>query len=66
MQVVEQLTGRAPLPWESQVGAVAHTKKFEKPVMQLLYRSSARRLSLRSFQNKCSLILESLLGDPDA
>ena len=63
VQVMEQLAGGAPLPWESEVGTAEHIKTFEKPVMQLLHRSPSRRPSLRTFQHQCSLILESLLGD---
>lgn len=60
---MEQLTGAALLPWEMKMGVMKYTKVFEKPVMQLLHRDPAQRLSVRAFQNKCSVILDSLLDD---
>jgi hypothetical protein len=61
VQVMRQLMGEAPLPWETRVGVLRDINAFEVPVMRLLHRNPARRASLQTFQDECSAVLAALL-----
>ena len=61
-QVMSQLRGEAPLPWEGELSA--HTLRqlgaFKGPVLQLLRRDPARRASMRSFHDACTKLFASV------
>jgi hypothetical protein len=61
-QVIMQLKGGLPLPWEGAAGAPVRAKLglFCGPVLQLLQRDAERRASLRHFYNLCA----DAIGEP--
>lgn len=59
MQVIQQLLGEQPLPWEGAGLSAAQRSRlgvFRRPVMQLLERDPGRRPSLSQFCDMASSI----------
>ena len=56
MQVIARLKGEMPLPWEGELTAavVRHLGTFRGPVLQLLHRDPAHRISMRRFHIACT------------
>lgn len=57
MQVVAQLLGEEPLPWENMSTADRHKLgAFRGPIMELLNRDPAKRPSMPQFYHNCNSI----------
>ena len=57
MQVVKQLLGEEPLPWERMTVATRKTLgAFKGPIMQLLNRDPSQRPSMAQFYDNCNAI----------
>lgn len=57
MQVVKQLLGEEPLPWERMTVATRKTLgAFKGPIMQLLNRDPSQRPSMSQFYDNCNAI----------
>jgi hypothetical protein len=58
VQVLAQLRGEAPLPWEGdRQNAIILREKlgtFKDPILSLLHRDPSCRESLRNFQSLCT------------
>ena len=56
MQVIARLMGEKPLPWEGGLTAadVRHLGMFRGPVLRLLHRDPAHRISMRRFHIACT------------
>ena len=61
VQVIAQLRGELPLPWEQDTDEGNRNKlgAFKGPVLQLLQRDPARRVSMRRFHDVCSRLFAS-------
>lgn len=59
VQVIQQLLGEQPLPWEGERLTGAQRTRlgvFRRPVLQLLERDPARRPTLQQFCDMCTSI----------
>jgi hypothetical protein len=56
MQVVNQLKGVMPLPWEQEMSSQLQKglEAFKEPVLQLLHREPAQRASMKRFHAACT------------
>ena len=53
---MQRLRGDLPLPWEGELSAAVQRQLgvFKGPVLQLLERNPARRVSMRRFHITCT------------
>jgi hypothetical protein len=56
MQVIEQLRGDVALPWEGEMSLKQQRGlgPFQGPVLQLLHRDPAQRMSMKRFHAACT------------
>jgi hypothetical protein len=56
MQVIEQLRGDTPLPWEGEMSLKQQRRlgPFKGPVLQMLHRDAAQRVSMKRFHAACT------------
>ena len=61
VQVIAQLRGDVPLPWEGELSTEMQRKlgAFKGPVLQLLQREPSRRVSMRRFHVACTKLFAS-------
>lgn len=61
VQAIAQLKGHVPLPWEGELTPDLQRKlgAFKGPVLQLLHRDPARRVSMRRFHVACTKLFAS-------
>ena len=61
VQVIAQLRGDVPLPWEGELSSdtVRKLGAFKGPVLQLLQREPSRRVSMRRFHVACTKLFAS-------
>lgn len=65
-QVVAQVVGEEPLPWEEEGRArvlLKHSGQFRAPLLSLLERNPAMRPSMSSFLHECSRVVSSNTND---
>lgn len=70
MQVVAQLVGESPLPWEgdrdSGSNLLRGAGRLRDSVLQLLHRDASQRLAVADFVAACSRFLETTSTTPQA
>jgi hypothetical protein len=61
MQVIAQLRGDLPLPWEGNMSpaVLRQLGAFKGPVLQLLHRDASQRVSMKRFYFACTKIVAS-------
>ena len=62
MQVLAQLRGDEPLPWEAPMEGqqLSRLGAFKGPVLQLLHRDPCRRISMHRFHDACTKLFASV------